>query len=92
MLRILMYSGVFMGGKCMILMGDLRQCPPVVKGGKRPHVVSDSIINGESWPYFKIHHLTKNMRVERMISRHPEREKELLDYASWLLKLGNGTL
>ena len=27
-----------------------------------------------------------------MISRHPERKKELLDYASWLLKLGNGTL
>ena len=76
----------------MILMGDLRQCPPVVKGGERSDIVSDSIINGVSWSFFKVHHLTKNMRVERMISRHPEREKELLDYASWLLNLGCGTL
>ena len=75
MRRMLMDSDVFMGGKCMVLMGDLRQCPPVVKGGKRPDIVSDSIINRESWQHFKIHHLTKNMRVERMISRHPERKK-----------------
>ena len=67
MLQILMDSGVFMGGKCVILMGDLRQCPPVVKGGKRPDIVSDSIINGESWPFFKVRHLTKDMRVERMM-------------------------
>ena len=73
------------------MLEDLRQCLPVVKGGKRPAVVSDSIINGESWPFFKVHHLTKKMRVERMISRHPEREKELLDYVFWLLKLENGT-
>ena len=92
MLRVLMDCDVLMGGKCVILMGDLRQCPPVVKGGKRPDIVSDSIINGESWPFFKVHHLIKNMRVERMISKYPERKKELLDYASWLLKLGNGTL
>ena len=32
------------------------------------------------------------MRIERIISRYPGREKELLDYASWSLKLGIGTL
>ena len=75
MLRVLMDSDVFMCGKCVILLGDLRQCPPIVRGEKRPDIVSDSIINRESWQYFKIHRLTKNMRGERMISRHPERKK-----------------
>ena len=37
-----------------------------------------------------VHHLVKNVRVERMSAIHPERKGELLDYASWLLKIGNG--
>ena len=44
--RVLMNCDVFMGGKYMILMGGLRQCPPVPKGGKQPDIVSDSINNG----------------------------------------------
>ena len=38
-LRILMNKDPYMGGKCVILMGDLRQCPPVVTGGNRPAIV-----------------------------------------------------
>ena len=33
MFRTLTNCNVFMGGKCVVLMGDLRQCPPVVRGG-----------------------------------------------------------
>jgi len=77
MLRILMNKDEYMGGKCIVLMGDLRQCPPVVRGGKRPQVAADSIIHGESWTSFKVHRLHKNMRVERMILQYPERRTEL---------------
>ena len=60
MLRIVMDSDMFMGGTCVILMGGLRQCPPVLKAGERPDIVSDSIINRRPVkalyigpPYFK---------------------------------------
>ena len=56
-------------------MGNSRQCPPVVKRGKQPDIVSDSIINGESWMFYKVHHLTKNGRVARVILRHPDRKR-----------------
>ena len=36
--------------------------------------------------FFKVHHLTKNMSVEQIISEYPDRGKELLNNASWLLK------
>ena len=62
-LRILMNKDTFMGGKCVILMGDLRQCPPVVTGGSGPAIVEASVINAEAWCAFTKHQLTKNMRV-----------------------------
>ena len=36
-----------MGGKVVILMGDLRQCPPVVSGGNIPAIVSASVVNAD---------------------------------------------
>ena len=91
-LRLLMDNDTYMGGKCVILTGDLRQCPPVVTGGKRPAIVSASVINSEIWSQFTAHRLTINMRVERLISASPERATMLQDYAKWLLQLGNGKL
>ena len=91
-LREIMNCDEFMGGKCVVLMGDLRQCPSVVKGGRRPHVVADSITNSACWMHFKVHKLTKNMRIERMIQRYPERITELQNYGKWLLSMGDGTL
>ena len=92
MLRSLMNKDDYMGGKCIVLMGDLRQCPPVVRRGKRAQVAADSIIHGESWRLFKVHRLHKNIRVERTISQYPERKTELMTYASWLLNMGNRKL
>ena len=91
-LRILMNKDTFMGGKCVLLMGDLRQCPPVVTGGNRPAIVSVSVINAEAWSQFTTHKLTKNMRVERLINSDQERTEHLRSHGEWLLKLGNGTL
>ena len=58
-LRAVMNCDKYMGGKCVVIMGDLRQCPPVVIRGLRPHVVSESVINSESWSHFKLHKMKK---------------------------------
>ena len=58
-LRILMNNDTFMGGKCVILMGDLWQFPPVVPGGSQPEIVEASVINAEAWCHFTKHQLTK---------------------------------
>ena len=91
-LRQVMNCDKFMGGKCVVIMGDLRQCPPVVIRGQRPHIVSESVINSEAWRHFKLHSLKKNMRVQKMIEKYPERTDELKQYGEWLLQMGNGTL
>ena len=82
----------FMGDKCVLLMGDLRQCPPVVTGGSRPSIVEASVINADSWHEFTKHQLTKNMRVERIIANDSGRAQVLREHAKWLLALGNGKL
>ena len=81
-----------MGGKVVILMGDLRQCPPVVTGGNRPAIVSALIVNAEVWSQFTIHNLRKNMRVELLIAQYPHQKEQLRRHAAWLLKLGDGKL
>ena len=91
-LRVLMKKDIFMGGKYVILMGDLRQCPPVVTGGARPAIVEASVINAEAWSQFTRHQLTRNMRVERIMNINTHRCDILPKHAKWLLDLGNGTL
>ena len=49
-----------MGGKCVVVMGDMRQCPPVVVGGQRAHVVSDSVTKSECWEHFQVHKMKKS--------------------------------
>ena len=91
-LQTLMKNNTIMGGKVVILMGDLRQCPPVVTGGKRPDIVSASVVGTDIWNQFTIHNLRKNMRVESLIARDPHRAEILRRHAAWLLRLGNGNL
>ena len=89
-LRILMNKDNFMGGKIIILMGDLRQCPPVVTGGLWAAIVEASMINAEAWCELTKHQLKKNMRVERILSANPGRTNCLCKHAKWLLDMGNG--
>ena len=91
-LKQLMGNSSFMGDKCILLMGDLRQCPPVVTGGSRPAIVEASVINTDAWHEFTKHQLTRNMRVERIISIDSGRAQVLREHARWLLALGNGRL
>jgi hypothetical protein len=62
-----MQSETFMGGKLVILMHDFRQIFPVVPGGNRAGIVSAAVINSNTWHHFNPLHLTRNMRVERML-------------------------
>ena len=75
-------------------MGDMRQCPPVVPGGGRPDTVDTSLARYENWHRYTMHRLTKNMRVERLISTDTSanRISELRAHADWLLAMGNGKL
>ena len=56
-LKTLMKNNKDMGGKVVILMGDLRQCPPVVTGGNIPAIVSALVVNADVWSQFTIHNL-----------------------------------
>ena len=47
----------------ILLGGDYAQIAPVVRRGNRATTVRASLISSELWQYFKILHLTVNMRV-----------------------------
>ena len=81
-LQELMRNNEYMGGKCVVLMSDLRQGPPVVTGNSsRAAIVCASVINIQVWRQFTKHHLRKNMRVERLINIDPTRAQKLKCYA-----------
>ena len=46
----------------------------------------------KAWHEFTKHQLTKNMRVERIISKEPHCANALRNHAKWLFDLGNGKL
>lgn len=46
------------GGKLLILLGDFRQCCPVIRGGSAAQVVDASITSSPLWEHVSVHHLT----------------------------------
>lgn len=91
-LKILMETDKIMGGKLVVLMHDFRQILPVVPGGRKVHILNAAVFNAQCWHQFTELHLNTNMRVEKLVAKHPERSEELRRHAQWLLALGNGTL
>jgi hypothetical protein len=74
------------GGVVMLLGGDFRQIPPVLRGGDVSEQWEINIRRSKSWlnDQFVLFRLTKNMRVEQGF-----------DYAAhiqWLLNVGEGKL
>ncbi|KAL7552468.1 hypothetical protein ACHAWF_015721 [Thalassiosira exigua] len=92
-LQELMQKHKFMGDKLILLMHDFRQTLPVIEGGNRPRVVSSAVMNSELWQHFIPLHLTRNMRIERLLtdSTSEARKQRLLHHKDWLLSIGNGT-
>jgi ATP-dependent DNA helicase PIF1 len=52
-----------LGGKVIVLGGDLRQTLPVIEGGSRSEIVNSAIVNSSLWSHFNILHLKINMRL-----------------------------
>ncbi|XP_054259294.1 ATP-dependent DNA helicase pif1-like [Macrosteles quadrilineatus] len=80
LLKDIMDNDVPFGGKIIILGGDFRQVLPVVPHSSRASTVQNSIKFSYLWPLFKIFKLTKNMRAKT----------NELDFANFLLEIGNG--
>jgi hypothetical protein len=50
-------------GKVLILMGDWRQCPPVVKNADMLEIVSASMVNSRLWSNVQLKFFTINLRL-----------------------------
>ena len=79
-LRDLMNTEEPWGGKVVILGGDPRQTPPIVKKGGRPQIVRACVQSSPLFSKMKQYKLSQNMRTD----------KEEVDFASYLLKIGEG--
>jgi ATP-dependent DNA helicase PIF1 len=84
------------GGKLVLVCGDFRQLLPIIPRGNRARVVSSTLKRSKLWDDdVMILSLTKNMRVQKMINKHPgdqEFHQELKEHERWLLDLGEGKL
>ena len=67
---------------------------PVIPGGNRGSVVAAAVVNSEVWLHSKRIQLTTNMRIGRLLGSNssPERRKQLEDFSSFLLELGDGKI
>ena len=82
MLRDITGVDVAFGGKVFLLGGDFRQVLPVIPRGNRTKIVENCLKASPLWTEFQVFTLKKNMRAK----------PEELEFADWLLRLGNGTL
>lgn len=81
-LRDLMNSGVPFGNKIFICSGDFRQIAPVVeKARTSADIACVSLRASPLWRSFRVFSLTT-----------PHRTSSSLDYSSFLLRVGNGTV
>lgn len=76
------------GGITVVLGGDFWQILPVIKFGSRADVVSACITRSRLWKSFKVHILSKNMRLVKLTS---DGGSEVLSiFAKWVLDIGDG--
>ena len=90
----------------LILAGDWRQCPPVVKNGTMSDICKVSILNSDVWHMFDIYKLSQNMRISTIIStinkdicKHCNYSNNMCrcnyyqnEYAEMILSIGDGTI
>ena len=76
-----------------LLVGDFRQCLPVIPKGSRPEITAATISNASFWKDVTIMRLTLNMRL--LAQAHlmtPLQHEYIQNFAKWLLDVGNGDL
>jgi hypothetical protein len=86
---------VFSGKLLMIcvsqILGDFRQCLPVIVRASRPQLVASSIAKSKFWKNVEVLRLTKNMRLLAQSARMTPTEYEHANqFAEWLLEVGDG--
>lgn len=69
------------GGKIIVFGGDFRQVLPVVRRGNRVTIVESCVKSSPLWPQVARRKLTTNMRAA-----------DDVEFATWLLSLGDGSL
>ena len=77
------------GGKVMVLAGDWRQLPPVVRHGSRGATVNATLKMSSMWDVFRVLTMTINMRVQ-LLGRDSQAGQQVQSFASWLLDVGSG--
>eukprot|EP01083_Nonionella_stella_P040241 109334_1 len=84
-LQFIMDSDALMGGLLVVLMGDFKQCLPIVEGAfDNDAAVINSCVNHSClWAKFKQYKLVKNMRLDK-----DDIDSQL--YAQQILDIGNG--
>ncbi|MCH79500.1 ATP-dependent DNA helicase PIF1 [Trifolium medium] len=83
-------SKVPFGGKTIVFGGDFRQILPVVPKGGRADIVHATINSSPLWRFCRVLKLTKNMRIQ--FSTDTEENKSLVEFAKWILDVGDGKL
>jgi ATP-dependent exoDNAse (exonuclease V) alpha subunit len=82
--------------KVVILIGDARQLPPVIKNGDKIDVISASMKSSHLWEIFQIFKLTTNMRLRGLanIENQDINEDHPLfrqrNYSQMILDIGEG--
>ncbi|WJX83021.1 DNA helicase [Trifolium repens] len=76
------------GGKTIVFGGDFRQILPVVPKGGRADIVHATINSSPLWRKCSVLRLTQNMRLQ--FSNDMEQDKSLVDFAKWILDIGDG--
>ncbi|XP_071577583.1 ATP-dependent DNA helicase pif1-like [Temnothorax nylanderi] len=85
-LKDLRTSEKVMGGVTFVFTGDFRQTLPVVPKGTRADIMKVCMKKSEIWQHVKKLRLTINMRV------HLRGDKNLEQFAEYLLKIGDGSI
>ena len=77
-------DGNCFGGKLVITGGDFRQVLPIVRKGTQSEVKNACISRSSLWPHATVFNLMNNERCRG--------DEDAVEYANWLLQLGNGEL
>nr|GEV83246.1 DNA helicase [Tanacetum cinerariifolium] len=77
------------GGKTVMLGGDFRKTLPMMNSLTRDEITSLLVTESYLWHHFKLHYLTKNMRLSHRNLQKVNKEN-ILTFAQWLLDIGNG--
>ena len=90
-MRDIMHTDALFGGKVVVLGGDFRQTPPIVRRGGKDAVVKASLRRSRLYPLLQRLPLTVNMRVERAVAAgNPAAAALARAWAEFLLRLGDG--